>query len=194
LFGRRVLVTRPSHQAAGMVRKLERLGAVVYRLSAVEIREPADFAPVDRALAQLRAGEWDWLVFTSGNGVHALLRRLDATGRDLRDLGRVKLAAIGPKTAEALREYHLRADVVPASTFSSEGLAAALAPHVAGQRLLLARANRGRELLREGLAKLAAVVEQVAVYEQVVTLDPDPAVLDALRRGEIRYVTLPSSN
>src|SRR5262245_60255624 len=69
LFGRRVLVTRPSHQAAGMVRKLERLGAVVYRLSAMEIREPADFAPVDRALGQLRAGEWEWLVFTSANGV-----------------------------------------------------------------------------------------------------------------------------
>jgi uroporphyrinogen III methyltransferase/synthase len=194
LFGRRVLVTRPSHQAAGMVRKLERLGAVVYRLSAVEIRDPADFAPVDHALGQLRAGEWDWLVFTSANGVHSLLRRLAATGRDLRDLGSVKLAAIGPKTAEALREYHLRADVVPASTFSSEGLSAALAPHVAGRRVLLARANRGRELLREELAKVAAAVEQVAVYEQVDALDPDPAVLDALRRGEIRYVTLPSSN
>ena len=68
-------------------------------------------------------------MFTSANGVHALLRRLDALGRDLRDLGTVNLAAIGPKTADVLREYHLRADVVPA-TFSSEGLVAALAPHV----------------------------------------------------------------
>jgi uroporphyrinogen III methyltransferase/synthase len=194
LFGRRVLVTRPSHQAAGMVRKLEHLGAVVSRFGAVEIREPADLAPLDRALDQLRAGEWDWLVFTSANGVHALLRRLGALGRDLRDLGRVKLAAIGPKTADALREYHLRADVVPDAMFSSEGLAAALAQHVAGRRVLLARANRGRELLRDELAKVAASVEQVTVYDQVDAPDPDPAVIDALRRGEIRYVTLPSSN
>jgi uroporphyrinogen III methyltransferase/synthase len=177
-----------------MARKLEHLGAVVSRLSAVEIREPADFAPVDRALDQLRAGEWDWLVFTSANGVHALLRRLDAVGRDLRDLGRVKIAVIGPKTADALREYRLRADLVPGATYSSEGLAAALAPHVAGKRVLLARANRGRELLRDALTRTAARVEQVVVYDQVDAVDADDAVLDALRRGEIRYVTLPSSN
>src|SRR5206468_9440053 len=120
------------------------------------------FGPVNGAHGELRAGGWDWLVFTSANGVHAVLRRLDALGRDLRDLGRVKLAAIGPKTAEALREYRLRADVVPAATFSSEGLADALKPHVAGKRVLLARADRGREHLRDALATVATV-EQVAV-------------------------------
>ncbi|MCE9567077.1 MAG: uroporphyrinogen-III C-methyltransferase [Planctomycetes bacterium] len=194
LFGRRVLVTRPSHQAMGMVKKLELLGAVVSRLSAVEIREPADFSLVDRAIDQLSRHEWDWLVFTSANGVHALLRRLETLGRDLRVLGSVKLAAIGPKTADALREYRLRADLVPASTFSSEGLATALSPHVAGQRVLLARANRGRALLHDELAKVAAQIEQVAVYDQVDAVATDATVLDALRRGEIRYVTLPSSN
>jgi uroporphyrinogen III methyltransferase/synthase len=193
LFGQRVLVTRPAHQATAMVRKLEHLGAVVARMPVVEIRDPADFSAVDRTLDQLRLGEWDWLVFTSANGVRALLRRLTARGRDLRDLGRVKLAAIGPKTADALREFHLRADVVPPATFSSEGLAEALLPLVVGQRVLLARADRGRELLRGRLAAVATV-EQVAVYEQVDIVDPDPATLDALRRGEIRYVTLPSSN
>ncbi len=193
LFGQRVLVTRPSHQAAGMVRKFEHLGAVVTRLSSVEICEPADLGPLDRTLEQLRDGEWDWLVFTSANGVHALLRRLDAIGRDLRDLARVKLAAIGPKSAEALREYRLRADVVPEATYSSEGLAEALAQHVAGQRVMLARANRGRAFLREQLSKIA-MVEQVTVYQQVDMPVPDASVLDALRRGEIRYVTLPSSN
>lgn len=193
LFGQRVLVTRPAHQAASMVRKLEHLGAVVSRMPAVEIREVTDFAPVDAALGQLRRAEWDWVVFTSANGVHALLRRLDAIGRDLRDLGAVKLAAIGPKTADALREYRLRADVVPETTFSSEGLVEALKPHVAGQRVLFARANRGRALLRDELARIATV-EQVTVYEQIDVGAPSPSVLDALRRGEIRYVTLPSSN
>ncbi len=193
LFGQRVLVTRPAHQAAGMARKLEHLGAVVSRMPVVEIRDVSDFTPVDRALERLRDREWDWLVFTSANGVHALLRRLDAVGRDLRDLGSVKIAAIGPKTADALREYRLRADVVPASTFSSEGLAEALTPHVQGKRVLLARANRGRAELQVELANIATV-EQVAVYEQVDLTAPPPAVLDALRRGEIRYVTLPSPN
>lgn len=148
LFGQRVLVTRPAHQANDLSRKLEELGAVVFRLPTVEIREPADLAPLDRALEQLRNGEWDWLVFTSANGVHALLRRLEALGRDLRDLGRVKLAAIGPKTADALREYRLRADVVREANFSSEGLAESLKPHVAHQRVLLARASRGRNVAK----------------------------------------------
>jgi uroporphyrinogen III methyltransferase/synthase len=192
LFGRRVLVTRPAHQAGGMVRTLEHLGAVVYQQPTVEIREPSDFGAFDQALNQIRDGDWDWLVFTSANGVHAVLRRLEALKRDLRDLGRVRLAAIGPKTAAALREYRLRADLVPDATYSSDGLVAALAPQVAGRRILLARANRGRELLRDELAKIATV-EQVTVYDQVDVVTPNPAVLDQLRRGEIRYVTLPSS-
>jgi uroporphyrinogen III methyltransferase/synthase len=176
-----------------MVKKLEHLGAVVSRLNAVEIREPADFSPLDRALDELHAGDWDWLVFTSANGVRAVMKRIDTLGRDLRTLGRVKLAAIGPKTADVLREYHLRADVVPTS-FSSEGLAATLAEPTRGQRVLLARANRGRELLREELRKVAAKVDQVTVYDQADAVDCDSTVMDALRRGEIRYVTLPSSN
>jgi len=194
LFGRRVLVTRPAHQAAGMIRKLESLGAVVSRLSVIEIREPADLVALDRSLEQVREGNWDWLLFTSANGVDAFLNRLEKMGRDLRDLGGIKLAAIGPKTAAALRKYRLRADVVPESTFSSEGLAEALEPHVVGKRVLLARANRGRELLRDELAKVAARVEQVTVYDQVDSVSVSTGVMDALRRGEIRYIALPSSN
>ncbi|HEY3788544.1 MAG TPA: uroporphyrinogen-III C-methyltransferase, partial [Urbifossiella sp.] len=191
LFGQRVLVTRPAHQAGAMVHKLEQLGAVVHRMPTVEIRDPADFEPLDRTLTKLGEGGWDWLVFTSANGVHALIRRIMALGGDLRTLGRTKLAAIGPRTAEALREYHLVADVVPDS-FNSEGLAASLLPRVEKQRVLLARANRGRNLLREELAKVAEV-EQVTVYDQVDIVEPDAAILDHLRRGEIRFVALSST-
>ncbi len=193
LYGQRVLVTRPRHQAGPMLRRLELLGAVPHLLPTVEVRDPADFGPLDRALGGLRSGEWDWVVFTSANGVHGFVRRLLALGRDLRDLGGVKLAAIGPKTAEAIRQYHLSPDVAPAKAFISEGLAEALAPAVAGARVLLARANRGRDFLRQELAKVAPV-EQVTVYEQVDAVDPEGEALAALRRGEIGYVTLTSSN
>ena len=190
LFGKRVLVTRPRHQAAGMVRRLELLGADPSVLPTVEIREPADWAPVDRALAELAS--YQWLVFTSTNGVHAFLRRLRQTGLDLRALGPLRLAAIGPGTAEALRGYHLEPDLVPAQ-YHSEGLAAALKERAAGQRVLLARADRGRDLLRDELAAVAAV-DQVAVYSQVDAVRPDPSVLDLLHRGEMDYVTVTSSN
>jgi uroporphyrinogen III methyltransferase/synthase len=190
LFGKRVLVTRPRHQAGDLVRRLEELGAVPVLLPAVEVREPADWGPVDRALADL-AG-YQWLVFTSANGVHALLRRLRQTGRDLRSLGGVRLAAIGPGTADALRAYHLEPDLVPPE-YRSESLAAALRERAAGQRILLARADRGRDMLRQELAAVATV-EQVAVYSQVDALEDAGEVLGRLRAGEIEYVTLTSSN
>ncbi len=190
LFGRGVLVTRPRHQAADFMSRLRELGAVPYLLPAVEVRDPADWAPVDAALAEM--GRYQWLVFTSGNGVHALIRRLLATGRDLRALGSIRLAVIGPSTAAALRAHLLVPDFMPAS-YDSEALAAGLRERAAGQRVLLARADRGRDVLRQQLAAVATV-DQVAVYSQVDTLEADPAVLGALSRGEMHYVTLTSSN
>lgn len=190
LFGRGVLVTRPRHQAGGLVRAVEERGGVPYLLPAVAIRPPADWGPVDQALAQLPS--FDWLVFTSSNGVEAFLDRLRATGRDLRALGGVRLAAIGPGTANVLRAYHLEPDLVPDS-FNSEALAEALSRQAAGLRILLARADRGREVLRDILGPVAHV-EQVAVYSQVDEPAADPDVLAALREGRIGYALATSSN
>jgi uroporphyrinogen III methyltransferase/synthase len=190
LFGKRVLVTRPRHQSGGLARRLEELGAQVSALPGVEVRGPADWGPVDRALADL--ARFQWLVFTSANGVEYFLRRLLETGRDLRALGSLRLAAIGPATADALRAYHLTADLVPGE-YRSEALAAALKERAAGKRLLLARADRGRDLLREELSAVAEVV-QVAVYSQVDAEGPDASTRELLDRGEVDYVTVTSSN
>ncbi|HEY2785906.1 MAG TPA: uroporphyrinogen-III C-methyltransferase [Fimbriiglobus sp.] len=191
LFGQRVLVTRPRHQAETMIQRLESLGAVTYHLPAVEIRPPTDPGPLDAAIRLLN--NWQWIVFTSANGVDFFVNRVKHLGLDLRVFGGVKLAAIGPKTAAALRGYHLEPDTTPPSTFSSEGLAATLAPHVAGTRVLLARANRGREFLSEELSK-TAVVDRVTVYDQIDAADPHHEAYGLLRRGEIRFVALSSSN
>jgi len=190
LFGRRVVVCRPAGQAEGMVRQLADLGAMPLLLPTIEVRPPDDWRPVDDALARLAT--FQWVVFTSGNGVRAFLGRLRETGRDLRALGGVNLAVIGPATAEALRAYHLEPDLQPA-TYRSEDLAATLLPRVAGQRVLLARADRGREVLRDELGRVASV-EQVAVYSQVDALDADGPALAALAAGEVDWVALTSSN
>jgi uroporphyrinogen III methyltransferase/synthase len=190
LFGRHILITRPREQAGDLARRLEELGAFISIWSVVRIGEPDEWKPVDQALMNVHT--YNWLVFTSANGVHALVRRLREIGRDLRALGSLKLAAIGPQTAASLREYHLEPDVVPPS-FRSESLADELREKVAGQRVLLARADRGRELLRDELSKLADV-DQIAVYSQSDTVDAPPQILSSLEKGEIDYVALTSSN
>jgi uroporphyrinogen III methyltransferase / synthase len=190
LFGKRVVVTRPRHQATGMVRRLEELGATVFTLPLVEICKLADWSRVDNAIARLK--EFNWLVFTSVNGVDAFLGRLLELKGDIRALGSTKLAAIGPATADALRSYHLEPDLVP-SRFRSEELSRALSERARGQHILIARADRGREILREELAAVASV-EQIAVYSQVDAQGTDSEILGQIYRAEVDYVALTSSN
>jgi uroporphyrinogen III methyltransferase/synthase len=190
LFGQTVLVTRPAHQASDLAEPLEELGANVLLQPAIVIREPTDWAPVDAAMERLSS--YDWLVFSSANGVHALLGRLASTGRDLRSLGGVNLAAIGPATAEALAEYHLRTDLQPLR-YQAEDLAAALTQQAAGKRFLLARASRGREVLADDLQTAGGMVEQVVVYESVDVETPEPDVAQKLREGRIDWTTVTSS-
>ena len=146
LDGVRVLVTRPRHQAEDLCRRLAALGADVLVQPAIRITEPPDWAPVDAALDHLEA--YDWLVFSSGNGVHFLLDRLRARHGGLDKLYAVKLAAIGPGTADELARYGLDVDLVP-DEYRAEALAAALVGEAPGRRLLLARASRGRAVLAE---------------------------------------------
>lgn len=190
LFGQTVLVTRPAHQAQDLTGPLADLGARVLLQPAIEIREPQDWSVVDSALKRLT--DFDWLVFSSVNGVQAVLNRLLYLGHDLRALGCVKLAAIGPATSEALAAYHLRADLQPAR-FHAEDLAAALVQCAAGQRFLLARASRGREVLAEELQAAGGQVEQVVVYESTDVQVPYPEVLEQLRAGRVDWVTVTSS-
>ena len=188
LFGRRIVVTRPLEESDRASAVLEALGAEVLAAPTVTIGPPRDLSPVDRAIDRLDA--FDWLVFTSSNGVRAFLDRLEARGRDLRALGRVKLAAIGPATAETLARYRLRADLVPGE-YRSEALAEALGPHAAGARVLLARADRGRAVLKEQLEQMAEV-EQVAVYTNADAESLPPDVADRLAEGSVDWVTLTS--
>jgi uroporphyrinogen III methyltransferase/synthase len=189
LFGQRIVVTRPIDEADRSAAALEALGAEVLVAPTVEIRALDDYEVLDRTIGRL--GEFDWLVFTSGNGVRAFLDRLGLLGRDLRALGHLKLAAIGPATAEALVGYRLRADLVPES-FRSEALAEALAGVVSGRRVLLARADRGRTVLQDEL-KLLAEVEQVAVYRNVDAPELPPAVVERIERADVDWITLTSS-
>jgi uroporphyrinogen III methyltransferase/synthase len=190
VFGHCVLVTRPADQAGSLVDQLSELGAEVLLQPAIHISDPPDWRPVDDALECL-AG-YDWLVFSSSNGVQYLLKRLLAGGADLRRLGDVRLAAIGPGTAEALAAFHLRADMIPAE-FRAESLAASLAAEARGKRFLLARASRGREVLSDQLRNAGAHVDQIVVYSSTDVAVADEEVAERLADGGIQWVTVTSS-
>lgn len=190
LFGQRVLVTRPADQGEYMRALLEDEGAEVFLQPAIEIMPPESWDPVDQALARLT--EFDWLVFSSSNGVRFLLDRLLATRHDIRALGAVKLAAIGPGTADALAAYRLRAEVRP-DEYRAERLAEALIERAATQRFLLARASRGRDVLPDQLQAAGAHVEQIVVYQSRDVTAPDPEIANKLAAREIDWITVTSS-
>lgn len=189
LLGKRVMVTRPASPPDPLAEQLRELGAEVIMQPAICIGPPADWQPVDDALARL--DQFDWLVFSSVNGVRFLLDRLLEVG-NLQRIGSVKLAAIGPGTAEELGRYHFNADLVP-EQFRAEALAEALAANAAGKRFLLARASRGREVLAEQLTAAGAVVEQIVVYSSRDVEKPEPEVAAMLAAGRIDWVTVTSS-
>ncbi len=190
LFGVGVLVTRPAEQAHELCDRLADLGANVYVQPAVAIGPPPDWAAVDAALARL--DQCDWLVFSSGNGVRWFLDRLLAGGGDLRRLGGVKLAAIGPGTAAELAKYRLQADLMP-EEYRAESLAEALLAQAPRGRFLLARADRGRQVLPERLLAAGATVDQVVAYSTREIAQADPEIAAALTEGRIDWVTVTSS-
>jgi len=156
----------------------------------IVISDPPDWSPVDAAIQRMES--YDWLVFSSSNGVKWLLDRLLQCGGTLEQLATVKLAAIGPGTADELLRYGLATDLVP-ETYRAEALAEALAPHAAGKQFLLARASRGREVLAEQLTAAGGIVEQVVVYSSHDVEAADPRVAAALSAGRIDWVTVTSS-
>jgi uroporphyrinogen III methyltransferase / synthase len=191
LSNRLVLITRPGEQARELRELLTALGADVLEQPGIIVSDPPDWAAADAALD--RVASYDWIVFSSSNGVKRLLDRLLARGGRLDQLDGVKLAAIGPGTAAELQRYGLTADVIPVE-YRAESLAEALRPHAAGRRFLLARASRGREVLSEELLVAGGIVEQIVVYTSADVETADPAVAAALAAGRIDWVTVTSSS
>lgn len=193
LAGRVVLVTRPRHQAAAFAERLEAYGAEVLAVPTVVLEPPDDPAALERAVAD--AGSYDWIVFTSTNGVRAFFDRLASQRRDVRELAGTRLAAIGTETARALQALQLHPALVP-DDYRAEGLLVALgAEPMAGRRVLLPRAAGARALLRTELERLGARVDDVATYRaRRPTADEAAPLLAALDEARLDALTFTSSS
>lgn len=165
LRGKTVVVTRAASQSATLCRQLRRLGARVVPVPVIAFDRPSEWGPADRAIRNLPS--YDWLVFTSVNGVDRFVERLDASRRDLRDLP-PRICAIGPATADRIRALHLRVDLVPGE-FVTESLTESFRSiRMTGRRVLIPRAEQARELLPRQLERMGSEVDVVPVYRTVL--------------------------
>ncbi|MDQ3695217.1 MAG: hydroxymethylbilane synthase [Chloroflexota bacterium] len=192
LAGVRVLVTRPRAQAAPLVDALRAEGAVPVEVPTIRIEDTGESAALDRALAALVVGDYDWVVFTSVNAVERLLDRLRRRGQGW-PLGRaVRVVAVGRVTAAALEAAGIAVDVIPEEA-EGEGVVTIMARHyLAGQRVLYPKGDQARNVIPVGLRRAGATVDAVEVYRTVPERVIDPAIHDQISRGEVDVVTFAS--
>jgi uroporphyrinogen III methyltransferase / synthase len=192
LAGRRVVVTRAAAQGSTFARLLTEAGADVIEAPTIAIEPPETWGPLDEALG--RARTFQWVIFTSANGVAMVDARLTRQGLGWTALARARVAAIGPATAAALARRGIRADVVPAE-YRAEGLVARLRELVrAGEAVLLPRAAQTRDLLATELRRLGATVSEVPAYRTRPVSEAGGRLRPALERGEVDVVTFTSSS
>lgn len=191
LSGKKVLVTRSRDQAGALAQALREQGAEPIEFPVIRISPPSSFAPLDAALDCI--ADYDWLLFTSANGVRVLLDRVRDLGRDVRSLKGPKIGAIGPKTAEAIADAGIKVDFTP-TEFVAEAVVREFPENASGKRILIPRAEQAREVLPDKLTEQGASVDVVESYRTEIEDSDTPRIKDMLAAGEIDIVTFTSSS
>jgi uroporphyrinogen III methyltransferase / synthase len=190
--GKRILVTRARSQALSLVQRIESLGGEVVEFPTIEIRPPESYGPLDRAINQI--GSYDWLIFTSVNGVEQFLNRFEKLEKNVADLAGIEVGAIGPETAKRLTAAQIQPRLVP-KQYQAEGILEALIPEtVLGKRILIPRAAKARDILPETLRQWGARVDVVEAYQTVLPQIDVSALCKLLHEGTIDMITFTSSS
>ncbi len=190
LFGKTVVVTRPEAQAASFAALLREKGARVITFPVIRIVPSERMELLDSALANINS--YQWIIFTSANGVRFFFERLQGLSMDVRDLKGVRIATIGPTTAAAIQQRGIRVDLVP-EDFISEGVVRAFEEiDIRGARILLPRAETARDVIPQGLARQGALVDVIPVYRTVGTGRERTDFVRAIKEQEIDVITFTS--
>jgi len=193
LFGKRIAVTRTRRQAGDLIDQLRALGADAYELPTIRIEPPTDKREFYELVVDAHA--YEWLVFTSPNGVDAFFKAFFELYRDARDLGGARIAAIGPATAARVAAYHLQVDVQPEKYVAEEIIKALQAEtSVENVKFLLARAEGAREMLAAELTKLGAIVDEAVAYRTVPETDDVAGGIRRFREEGADIITFTSSS
>jgi len=192
LLGKNIVVTRARAQASDLVQHLSRLGAYCRQCPTIEPAPAPDPEPLNTAIDHLK--NYDWIVFTSVNGVAYFFERLFARHLDVRSLGHLHTAAIGPATAQAMRQYGLATDVLP-ETYQAESLVEAFAgQEMKDKKVLLPRALQARAVLPDELRGMGALVDEVAAYQTRQSSENAAEMLNDLESNAIDMITFTSSS
>ncbi|MFQ5834505.1 MAG: hydroxymethylbilane synthase [bacterium] len=193
LFGKQILITRPEAQAKNLVGLLEDQGAEVIEFPTIKISSLNGYQKLDLAIERL--SDYEWIIFTSPNGVDHFWRRMKMKGRDARSLSKLKIGAIGPKTAVKLENMGITADFLP-DEYSSQGIIKGIEKFkIKGKKVLLPRADIAPSRLPNGLKKLGARVEEVAAYKTHLSKGENFAILkNRLKNRKIDIIIFTSSS
>lgn len=193
LFGQRVVVTRTREQASEFGRQLSELGAEVLEIPTIRIADPKNRQPVVEAIAGI--GSYDWLVFTSPNGVAKFFEYFLAAYEDMRAIGNVRIAAVGPATAAKVKEFHLKVDAMPPEYIATK---VAKAIHefenVENLRLLLVRAETANPDLPKQLEDLGGIVDDIGFYQTVKETEDVSGAAERLTTDGAEWLTFTSSS
>jgi len=192
LFGKRILVTRACEQASDLVNRLRDLGAECIEFPTIQIAPIDDWQPLDRAIDKIAT--YEWLVFTSVNGVRFFFKGLFKKGLDARALGNISTASIGPATAKKLLSYGIKSDIVP-KTYRAESVIEAFGgKDMAQKKVLLPRAAQARPILPVELSKMGAIVDEIKTYQTLPVLDNAKTLIEQFKEDKIDLVTFTSSS
>jgi uroporphyrinogen III methyltransferase/synthase len=192
LFGKTIVVTRARQQASDLVQQLNKLGAECIECPTIKIVPPDNKFPMCDAIEHI--SDYDWLVFTSVNGVLSFFECLFEMGKDVRILGHLKLCTIGPVTARQLMTYGIKTDILP-KTYQAESVVEAFEKEsMAGKKVLLPRAKEARSVLPESLRKMGAVVDEITAYQTIAVVDHHGDLMEKIQKAEIDMVTFTSSS
>jgi len=193
LFGRRIAVTRTRQQAGALVDRLRDLGADAFELPTIRIEPPPDKRAFFEFVAY--AHSYEWIIFTSPNGVDAFFRAFYEIYRDAREIGGARIAAIGPATAERVRAFHLQVDVQP-EKYVAEEIVTALqgTASVENAKILLARAEGARDVLATELTRLGAIVDEAIAYRTVAETGDASGGIARFREEGADLITFTSSS
>ncbi len=192
LFGKKIVVTRAREQASDLVQALNNYGADCLQCPTIKISPMEDSGPLDEAVQNIE--KYDWLIFTSVNGVNFFFKHLFANNRDARSLGRVKTASIGPATAARLSAFGISSDIIP-DNYRAESVVEAFSGfQMKGLKVLLPRAKEARPILPAALKKMGALVDEISAYQTLIDDERAKTLLNRLTAKEVDLITFTSSS